>query len=104
MMSPLRFTASLLDGLDELCCESGDILSPAPGDPELLAPRTLPAAKIGDLCVIDGAGAYCSAMTAKHYNSYPEAAEVLLDESKVPHLIRKRQNPEELWANEVSLD
>jgi diaminopimelate decarboxylase len=76
------------------CCESGD----------MLAPRTLPAAKIGDLCVIDGAGAYCSAMTAKHYNSYPEAAEVLLDESKVPHLIRKRQNPEELWANEVSLD
>jgi diaminopimelate decarboxylase len=85
------------------CCESGDILSPAPGDPELLAPRMLPVAKIGDLCVIDGVGAYCSAMTAKHYNSYPEAAEVLLDESNVPQLIRKRQNPEELWANEVIL-
>ena len=83
------------------CCESGDILSPAPGDPELLSPRTLPVTQIGDLCVIDGAGAYCSAMTAKHYNSYPEAAEVLLDMSKRPHLIRKRQRPEELWANEV---
>ena len=83
------------------CCESGDILTPAPGDPELLAPRKLPATNIGDLCVIDGAGAYCSAMAAKHYNSYPEAAEVLLDEAKVPHLIRKRQQPEELWANEV---
>lgn len=83
------------------CCESGDILTPAPGDPELLAPRTLPATKIGDLCVIDGAGAYCSAMTAKHYNSYPEAAEVLLDASNIPHLIRKRQSPEELWANEI---
>lgn len=83
------------------CCESGDILSPAPGDPELLAPRTLPFVKIGDLCVIDGVGAYCSAMTAKHYNSYPEAAEVLLDDSNVPQLIRRHQNPEALWANEV---
>lgn len=83
------------------CCESGDILSPAPGDPELLSPRTLPVTQLDDLCVIDGAGAYCSAMAAKHYNSYPEAAEVLLDASKKPHLIRKKQRPDELWANEV---
>ena len=86
------------------CCESGDILTPAPGDPELLAPRSLPVTQIGTLCVIDGAGAYCSAMSAKHYNSYPEAAEVLLDKSKVPHLIRKRQKPEDIWANEVKLN
>ena len=85
------------------CCESGDILTPAPADPELLAPRVLPVTQKGDLCVIDGAGAYCSAMSAKHYNSYPEVAEVLLDESKVPHLIRKRQDPEDIWANEVKL-
>ncbi len=85
------------------CCESGDILSPAPGDPELLSPRILPVTQIGDLCVIDGAGAYCSAMAAKHYNSYPEAAEVLLDTSKKPHFIRKTQRPDELWANEVIL-
>lgn len=83
------------------CCESGDILSPAPGDPELLAPRTLPRAQIGDLCVIDGAGAYCTAMTAKHYNSYPEAAEVLQETDGSARLIRKRQNPEALWADEV---
>ena len=83
------------------CCESGDILTPAPGDPELLAPRTLPVAEIGDLCIIDGAGAYCSAMSAKHYNSYPEAAEVLLDAEGTPHLIRRRENPEALWANEL---
>ena len=44
------------------CCESGDILTPAPGDPELLATRTLPVAEIGDFCVIDGSGAYASAM------------------------------------------
>lgn len=85
------------------CCESGDILTPAPGDPELLATRSLPVAQIGDLCVIDGAGAYCSAMSTKNYNSYPEAAEVMLDESKQPHLIRKRQAPTDLWANEVSI-
>jgi diaminopimelate decarboxylase len=85
------------------CCESGDILTPAPGDPELLATRRLPVCKIGDLCVIDGAGAYCAAMSTKHYNSYPEAAEVLLDESKKPHLIRRRQKLEDIWANEVAL-
>jgi diaminopimelate decarboxylase len=85
------------------CCESGDILTPAPGDPELLATRALPVCTIGDLCVIDGAGAYCAAMSTKHYNSYPEAAEIMLDEAKVPHVIRKRQKLEDLWANEVAL-
>ncbi len=86
------------------CCESGDILTPAPGDPELLATRELPVTQIGDLCVIDGAGAYCSAMSTKHYNSYPEAAEVLLDTHQKPHLIRKRQEPTALWANEVAYE
>lgn len=83
------------------CCESGDILTPAPGDPEMLATRELPVAGIGDFCVIDGAGAYASGMTPKHYNSYPEAAEVLLDEAQNPRLIRRRQKLEDIWANEV---
>ena len=83
------------------CCESGDILTPAPGDPELLTTRELPDARIGDLCVIDGAGAYASSMTPKHYNSYPEAAEVMLDEVQTPHSIRRRQKLEDIWANEV---
>lgn len=85
------------------CCESGDILTPAPGDPELLSTRSLPATRIGDLCVVDGVGAYCAAMSTKHYNSYPEAAEILIDSFGEPRLIRKRQRPEDLWANEVSL-
>jgi diaminopimelate decarboxylase len=85
------------------CCESGDILTPAPGDPELLATRALPLCQIGDLCVIDGAGAYCAAMSTKHYNSYPEAAEIMLDEAKVPHVIRRRQKREDIWAYEVAL-
>ena len=83
------------------CCESGDILTPAAGDPELLATRALPLAEIGDYCVIDGTGAYASAMTPKHYNSYPEAAEVILDLNNAPKLIRRRQKLEEIWANEV---
>jgi diaminopimelate decarboxylase len=85
------------------CCESGDILTPAEGEPERLAPRRLPVAQIGDLCIIDGVGAYCAAMTTKHYNSYPEAAEVLLDLNNIARLIRKREAPEDLWSNEVPL-
>src|SRR5919109_267936 len=36
------------------CCESGDILTPAPGDPEALAPRRVPRPQIGDLVVVGG--------------------------------------------------
>ena len=84
------------------CCESGDLLTPAPNDAETLAPRTLNHARIGDLCVIGGAGAYCSAMAAKNYNSFPEAAEVLLDETGTPHLIRKRQTLDQIIQNEIA--
>lgn len=83
------------------CCESGDILTPAPGEPELLAPRMLPDAVPGDLCWIGGAGAYCSAMATKNYNSFPEAPEVLLDHDARPHLIRRRQPLEQVWQNEL---
>lgn len=83
------------------CCESGDILTPAPGDPELLSTRQLPETYIGDFCVIDGAGAYSAAMTPKHYNSYPEVPEVMLDSDRMPHLIRKRQDLESIWENEL---
>ena len=40
-------------------------------------------------------------MSAKHYNSYPEVAEVLMDEAGQPQLIRRRQDPEALWADEL---
>ncbi len=83
------------------CCESGDILTPAPGDPEVLATRELSVSAIGDYCVIDGAGAYASSMTPKHYNSYPEAAEVMLEENGSPRLIRKRQDLARIWENEI---
>ncbi|MFW5883295.1 MAG: diaminopimelate decarboxylase [Verrucomicrobiota bacterium] len=83
------------------CCESGDLLSPAPGEPEVLSERDLPACQPGDLCAIDGVGAYCSSMSAKNYNSFPEAPEVLLEPGQAPRLIRRRQALADLWKNET---
>ncbi len=82
------------------CCESGDILTPAPGDPEGLAPRRLARAEIGDTLVIEGAGAYASGMAAKNYNAFPEATEVLIDASGEPKLVRQRQTLEQALQNE----
>jgi diaminopimelate decarboxylase len=84
-------------------CESGDILTCASGDAEKLAPRNFPVAEPGDLCVIEGAGAYCASMSAKNYNSFPEAAEVWLDEASKAHLIRERQTLEHMLQNERPL-
>jgi diaminopimelate decarboxylase len=83
------------------CCESGDILTPAPGDSEALSPRPLVRAEIGDLLVIGGAGAYCSSMPAKNYNSFPESPEVLIENDGALRLIRRRQRPEAITENEV---
>ena len=79
------------------CCESGDLMTPKPGEPEDLAERTLRKAEIGDILVMDGSGAYCSGMCTKNYNSFPEAPEVLVDLSGKVHLIRARQDPTQIW-------
>jgi diaminopimelate decarboxylase len=83
------------------CCESGDILTPAPGEPETLAPRTLVRAEIGDLLVIGGSGAYCAGMPAKNYNSFPESPEVLIEKDGSLRQIRKRQTLDAIIANEA---
>ncbi|MBI2525560.1 MAG: diaminopimelate decarboxylase [Candidatus Rokubacteria bacterium] len=83
------------------CCESGDILTPAPGDPEALAPRWVPRPEIGDLVVVGGAGAYCAAMATINYNSYPQAPEVMLEPDGTLRLLRGRQSLEQIWQNEV---
>jgi diaminopimelate decarboxylase len=83
------------------CCESGDILTPAPGDPEALAPRWVPRPQIGDLVVVGGAGAYCAAMATINYNSYPQAPEVMLAPDGTLRLLRRRQTLEQIWQNEV---
>lgn len=84
------------------CCESGDILTPAPGEPETLAPRELGRAEIGDLFIIGGAGAYCASMPAKNYNSFPESPEVLIENDGSFRLIRKRQILAAIVANEIA--
>lgn len=83
------------------CCESGDILTPKPGDPEGLNPRTLPQARIGDLLVIGATGAYCAGMPAKNYNSFPGAAEVMIRKDGSALLIRRRQALEDVIAGEI---
>jgi len=83
------------------CCESGDILTPAPGDPEALAPREVARPEIGDLVVVGGAGAYCAAMSTGNYNSYPLAPEVLREPDGSLRLVRRRQSLEQMLANEV---
>ena len=85
------------------CCESGDILTPAPSDPEGLSPRPMAKATIGDLCVIGGAGAYCSSMSTVNYNSYPAAPEVMLMPDGSTALMRKRQTLEQIVQNETDI-
>ena len=61
--------------------------------------RELPAAEIGDLLVIECAGAYGFVM-GSNYNSKPLAAEVLIAAGK-PHLIRARQTFDDLIRGET---
>ena len=83
------------------CCESGDLVSCAPGEPETLSEKNLPQAEIGDYCIIGGAGAYCAAMATKNYNSFPESAEVLIGNNGQARLIRRRQTLEQILQNEL---
>jgi diaminopimelate decarboxylase len=69
-------------------CESGDWL----GRDRVLAVER------GDILAVLSAGAYGMAM-ASNYNTRPRAAEVMLDGAQV-HLIRERERPEALFANE----
>ncbi len=83
------------------CCESGDLLTPQPAQPELLAPREMATATLGDLCVIGGTGAYCSSLAAINYNSFPQSPEVLITENGEPLLIRQRQTLNQILQNEL---
>jgi diaminopimelate decarboxylase len=85
-------------------CETGDILSPAPGDPEGILPREVPLPAVGDLVVIGGAGAYAASMAAANYNSYPAAPEVLREAEGSFRLVRRRQTLDQVVANEVDGD
>ena len=77
-------------------CESGDIFTQTDGG--FVATRSLPAAQVGDLLVIEIAGAYGFVM-ASNYNSKPLPAEVLVD-GGTPRLVRARQTPDDLIRGE----
>lgn len=59
-------------------CESGDVLTVSPHDPEELRPTHMDGIKIGSLVAIHGTGAYCGSMSAHGYNGFPSADEILV--------------------------
>ena len=77
-------------------CESGDIFTQDEGG--FVCTRELPEADVGDLLIIECAGAYGFAM-GSNYNSKPLAAEVLIVDGH-PHLVRRRQSFEDLIRGE----
>lgn len=85
------------------CCESGDIFTPKPGDPEGLQSRELGKASIDDYLVIAGAGAYSASMCTKNYNSFPEIAEIMHHTNGSFSLIRRRQTMEQMIQNELDV-
>jgi diaminopimelate decarboxylase len=84
------------------CCESGDLFTQEMGGG--IETRELTEAEIGDLVVMEGCGAYCSSMSTKNYNSYPEAPEVLIKKSGEIVLIRKKQELKQIFANEIPVE
>jgi diaminopimelate decarboxylase len=83
------------------CCESGDLLTPDPDVLDKEKARLMAKAEIGDLVAIEGAGAYCSSMAAINYNSFPQAAGVLVKEDGSLQPMRRRQTLEQMLQNEL---
>jgi diaminopimelate decarboxylase len=87
---PVRHRAAPAAAYDVVgpVCESGDFL----GKERLLALAE------GDLLAVMSAGAYGMCMSS-NYNTRPRAAEVMVD-GATPHLVRRRERTEELFATE----
>ena len=84
------------------CCESGDLITSDPDDAEKPLARDFMTPMPGDIMLIGGCGAYCSAMAAVNYNSFPQAAEVLVDNLRKFHLIRRREALQQIIQNEIA--
>ncbi|MDA0255493.1 MAG: diaminopimelate decarboxylase [Planctomycetota bacterium] len=101
-MSLCPFAEAAIEACEEVAvggplCESGDIFTQAEGG--FVTSRPLPVASVGDVLVIEIAGAYGFVM-ASNYNSKPLPAEVLIDGGS-PRLVRARQTPEDLIRGET---
>jgi len=81
------------------CCESGDCQT-LDMDGHAV-PRAMVEPQIGDIVVVGGVGAYCSAMAPYNYNSHQQAPEVLLTTKGKLKEIRKRQTLEQILENEI---
>ena len=78
-------------------CESGDIFTQEEGG--FVARRKLPSAQVGDLIVLEVAGAYSFAMSS-NYNSKYRAPEIMIEDGTAK-LIRQRECAEDLLRLEV---
>ena len=77
-------------------CESGDIFTQEEGG--FVAKRSLPAAKVGDLLILEVAGAYGFVMSS-NYNGRFRAPELLIEDGQI-HCIRSRETYEDLIRGE----
>lgn len=80
------------------CCERGDVFTV--DESHTLTTRTLPAPQLGDLVVIEGAGAYCASMSLKNYNSFPVTPQLLLDKGELK-VIQQPQDVATMLAPEI---
>jgi diaminopimelate decarboxylase len=78
-------------------CESGDIFTQKEGG--YVDSRLLPLARVGDLLVLENAGAYGFVMSS-NYNSKMRPAEVMIEDGTAK-LIRRRESFEDLIRNEL---
>ena len=75
-----------------------DIVGPVCESADFLGKERELAIAEGDLLAVRSAGAYCAVMSS-NYNTRPRAAEVLVD-GATPHLVRRRESVNELFAGE----
>jgi diaminopimelate decarboxylase len=81
------------------CCESGDAQClDASGK---AYSRKMADPDFDDYVVIGGTGAYCSSMSPFNYNSSQQLPEVVLNTNGELQLVRKRQELEDVFRNEI---
>lgn len=83
------------------CCIAGDTFTPYPGDVENTQEQYLQEANIGDYIAIERAGAYCSSMNMKNFNSFPEIAEYMILKNGVIKQIKYKQSIEDILHMQI---